>query len=363
MKQTFLYISLLSSILLFDGCVPKVCPAYISSFYQKDDTSSLYYVKSTPDTINDYFVPFGDTTYTVKGKVSYISYFGNGDSIEIKEEELFASRETDWNGLLAHRGGIYSKLIDQEKKKSRSNYPNYIIGLQHNPYPIELTAEDSIVDFIPEDSIYLVSASDSLENLLFAGGPGYDDSMVAEELPEQNNDREGEEETNDSLPPMMYDGYVYMQKYGDRVAKEDSMRAGYFLIPDSMYMVQRKWFEIWKPKYYMIPKSVLDQKDANKMAKYETDSLSQLPKYDSLGNEIVEEKKGLFGKKKKEESEEGDLTDDSTTGNDEVSSVDDDVSEDNDPDKKEKKGIFGNKNKDKKKEEEDSTSSDEEEDW
>lgn len=359
MKQTFLYISLLSCILIFDGCVPKVCPAYISSFYQKDDTSSLYYVTSTPDTINDYFVPFGDTTYTVRGKVSYISYFENGDSVEVKEQELFASRETGWNGLLEPRGSIYSKILNQEKKRQNSNYPNYIIGLQHNPYPIELTAEDSVINFIPEDSIYLVSASDSLENLLFAGGPGYDDSMVAEELPEQNSDRENEDMYNDSLPPMMYDGFVYMQRYGERVAREDSMRAGYFLIPDSMYMVQRKWFEIWKPKYYMIPKSVLDAKDANKMAKYETDSLSQLPQYDSLGNEIVvEEKKGLFGKKKKKE--ESETVDDTTSNTDDVSSVDEDAEETDKPEK-EKKGLFGNKNKDKKKEDEEST--EEEEDW
>ncbi|KXX71629.1 hypothetical protein [Flammeovirga sp. SJP92] len=363
MKQTLLYISLLSSLLLFDGCVPKVCPAYISSFYQKDDTSSLYYVKTTPDTVNDYFVPFGDTTYTVRGKVSYISYFLDRDSVEAKEEELFASRERGWNGIVEPRGRFYDKILNSEKKKAHSNYPNYIIGLQHNPYPLELTAEDSVINFIPEDSIYLVSASDSLENMLFAGGPGYDDSMVAKELPDQKSD-EANEETNDSLPPMMYDGYVYMQKYGDRVAKEDSMRAGYFLVPDSMYLVERKWFELWKPKYYMIPKSVLDGKDANKMAKYETDSLSQLPQYDSLGNEIVVEKKGLFGKKKKKEetAEEGDLTDDST-GSSDVSSVDDDETEEGgEEQEKEKKGLFGKKKKDKKKKEEEVQPADDE-DW
>lgn len=361
MKQTFLYISLLSSLLLFDGCVPKVCPAYISSFYQKDDTSSLYYVKTTPDSLNDYFVPIGDTNYTIKGQVSYISYFLDRDSVEAKEEELFASRERGWNGMVEPRGNFYQKILKTENKKANSNYPNYIIGLQHNPYPLELTAEDSVINFIPEDSIYLVSASDSLENLLFAGGPGYDDSMVAEELPEQEGD-EANEETGDSLPPMLYDGYFYMQKYGERVAKEDSMRAGFFLVPDSMYLVHRKWFEVWKPKYYMIPKSVLDAKDANKMAKYETDSLSQLPQYDSLGNEIVVEKKGLFGKKKnKEETEDGEITDDSSNFDD-VSSVDDEANEEDEP-KKEKKGLFGKKNKDKKKEEEDAAPVTEDEDW
>ncbi|NME69906.1 hypothetical protein [Flammeovirga aprica] len=362
MKQTFLYISLLSSLLFFEGCVPKVCPAYISSFYQKDDTSSLYYVKSTPDTINDYFVGIGDTTYTIHGKVSYISYFLDRDSVETKEEELFASRERGWNGMVEPRGRFYEKILKTDKKRANSNYPNYIIGLQHNPYPLELTAEDSVINFIPEDSIYLVSASDSLENMLFAGGPGYDDSMVAKELPDQKDD-EPNEETNDSLPPMLYDGYVYMKKYGERVAKEDSMRAGFFLVPDSMYLVERKWYELWKPKHYMIPKRVLDGKDANKMAKYETDSLSQLPKYDSLGNEIVEEKKGLFGKKKKKEEtaeEEGDLTDDSTASDDE-SAVDDETAEAEEP--KKKKGLFGKKNKDKKKDDEQDTSATEDEDW
>lgn len=328
----------------------------------------MYYVKSTPDTVNDYFVPFGDTTYTVRGKVSYISYFVEGDSVEAKEEELFASRETGWNGIIEPRGGIYGKLVNQvsdyDKQLARSNYPKNIIGLTKNPYP-ELAEEDSIIDFIAEDSIYLVSSSDSLENMLFGGGPGYDDSMVAEELPEQENEAAAVVETNDSLPPMMYDGYVYMQKYGERVALEDSMRAGFFIVPDSMYLVQKKWYEIWKPKYYMIPKRVLDGKDAMKMAKFEADSLSQLPQYDSLGNLIEPQKKSLFGKKEKEPTTEEKVEDTTVTDNDDVSSVDDEAIEESPEEeepKKEKIKIFGRKKK-KKKEEQEEQSSDAEEDW
>ncbi|AZQ63230.1 hypothetical protein EI427_13555 [Flammeovirga pectinis] len=298
MKQTFIYICVILCLLL-DGCVPKVCPAYSSAFYQKDDPNNPFYVTSTRDTTSDYFVPYGDTTYTINGKVTYISYFKD-DSLG-KDEELFASRETEWNGLVKPRGGLYGKYTHQDRKLASKNYPQTIQALTKNPYPIELTEEDSIIDFIPEDSIYLVSSSDSLENALFGGGPGYDDSRVAKELPEQK-ERTAEEPTSDSLPPMRYDGYVYMQRYGDRVALEDSMRAGYFIVPDSMYLVERKWFEIWKPKHYMIPKRVLDQKDADKLAKIEADSLSKLPQYDSTGQLI--EKKKLFGKKNKEESEE-----------------------------------------------------------
>lgn len=341
-------------VLLLDGCVPKVCPAYISTFYQKDDPNSMYYVKSMPDSTEDYFVPYRDTTYIIKGKVSYISYFNGEDSVVAKEEELFASREKEWTGLLETRGGLYGKLINQDKKLAHSNYPKNIIGLQHNPYPLELTAEDSIINFIPEDSIYLVSSSDSIENLLFGGGPGYDDSMVAKELPDQKKD-EAVDNTSDSLPPIMYDGYVYLQKYGDRVAKEDSMRAGHFLVPDSMYLVQRKWFEVWKPKYYMIPKRVLDEKDAIKMAKHETDSLSQLPQYDSLGNLIVKEKKGLFGKKSKTiDEEEFDRTEDSVRADD----VPIDSDEEEETTKKNKK-----KKKKKKNKESEPQPKKEEEDW
>ncbi|OHX66547.1 hypothetical protein [Flammeovirga pacifica] len=299
MKQTLVYIGIVFCFVL-QACVPKVCPAYITVFYQKDDPNSLYYVKKAPNPDEDYFLPLGDdSTMEVKGSVSYVGYFI--DDSTAKEEEIFASREKEWTGLLEPRGGLYGKLFNQDKKQRSSNHPNYVIGSTYNPIPEEVE-EDSTIDFIAEDSIYLVNSSDSLENVLFGGGPGYDDSMVAKELPEQNSEDVDLVE-NDSLPPIMYDGYVYLKRYGDLVAREDSMRMGYFLVPDSMYLVQRKWYEIWKPKHYMIPKRELDSLHNQKMAKYEADSLSQLPQYDSLGN-LIEKKNGVFGKKQREDSKE-----------------------------------------------------------
>ncbi|MBB3697348.1 hypothetical protein KMW28_04155 [Flammeovirga yaeyamensis] len=300
MKQTLVYISIIFCMVL-QACVPKVCPAYISVFYQKDDPNSLYYVAKTPDPDSDYFLPLGeDSTMEIKGTVSYVGYFINDSTA--KEEEIYASREKEWTGLLAPRGGLYGKYFNQDKKHQAGNKPNYIIGSTINPMP-EKIEEDSTIDFIAEDSIYLVNSGDSLENLLFGGGPGYDDSMVAKELPDQDSD-DIDVVTNDSLPPTMYDGYVYLQKYGDLVAKEDSMRMGYFIVPDSMYLVKRKWYEIWKPKHYMIPKSELDSIHKANVEKYETDSLAKLPQYDSLGNLI--EKKKLFGNSNNQQSLETD---------------------------------------------------------
>ncbi|WP_281616082.1 hypothetical protein [Flammeovirga sp. SubArs3] len=277
MKQTFLYFGIVFCLLL-DGCVPKVCPAYVSVFYQKDDPNSLYYVNKASNPDGDYFLPLGDdSTMTVKGSYSYISYFV--DDSTAKEEELYASREMEWSGTVKPRGGFYGKLTNKEEKLSSKNYPNYIIGLTKNPYPV--VDEDSTIEFIAEDSVYLVSSSDSLENLMFGGGPGYDDSIVAKELPDQNDDDE-DLVVSDSMPPMMYDAEVYLQKYGHIVAREDSMRAGFFIVPDSMYLVKRKWYEIWKPKNYMIPKRVLDEKYNSQLAKYESDSLLKVAKEDSL---------------------------------------------------------------------------------
>ncbi|MEH0156569.1 hypothetical protein V6R21_20640 [Limibacter armeniacum] len=243
---------------LLTGCKPYVCPAYQSAFLVSTEDSRVHFM-----------------------------YF-ELDSMP-KETPLIASRSKEWNGLLSERGTFLSKKLGTEKKRRFSNYPNIIYSIPQRP-SLEKLKE---VELIEEENPILSEA-----DLSNANNINSDTVIVGAEIEEGGGFDDAEEQ---KTPPSRYDQHFYDLLFGhlqeDNNAANDSTNVDGELAatsPDSV-MVQRKWWQFWKPKTYQIAK------DSTNMLTDETSqSDSTLVEEEEI--QPVEEKKGffkrLFGKKK-----------------------------------------------------------------